>query len=131
MTVYVSRSGGVITGVFARPQSGVAEEAIDDAVAEVVAFLNPTPKTVRELAALLLGLADPVAQDVRAAALLMMDELNAVRQWITDFKAAVAAATTLADLKTRVAALVNLPQRNALQIKPALATRVNTPDADA
>lgn len=42
--------------------------------------------------------------------LTAIDETNRIRQWITDFKAAVAAATSLADLKTRIAALNDLPQ---------------------
>ncbi len=73
---------------------------------------------------------DAAAQLVRAELLVTMDELNTLRQWVTTFKAAVAAASTLADLKTRVAALANLPDRTAAQIKPALVARISTPDAD-
>lgn len=41
MTVYVSRSGGAgtpVTGVYSIPQPGIAEEAIDDGHADVVAY---------------------------------------------------------------------------------------------
>jgi hypothetical protein len=85
----------------------------------------------RRTAAIALAAAPDVgAQLLRAELLVTMDELNALRQWITSFKAATAAATTLADLKTRVAALANTPDRTAAQIKPALVSRVATPDAD-
>ncbi len=73
---------------------------------------------------------DRTAQLIRAELMLTMDELNLLRQWVTSFKAAVAAATTLADLKARVAALASTPDRTAAQIKPALVARVATPDAD-
>lgn len=53
-------------------------------------------------------------------ALTAMDEINLLRSWITGFKTQVAAATTLADLKTRVAALPNVPQRTADQLKSAM-----------
>lgn len=92
------------------------------------------PATVlaaRRAAAIVLAAApEAVAQVIRAELLLTMDELNVVRQWVTDFKAATAGAATLAALKTAVAALPNLPQRTAAQIKPQLVTRIGTVDAD-
>jgi hypothetical protein len=56
------------------------------------------------------------------------DEINTLRAWITDFKADVAAATTLADLKTRVAANPDLPARTLAQLRTALRNRVNKND---
>lgn len=38
MTVYVQRTGGVINGVYGNLQPGIAEEAVDDSDAGVVAF---------------------------------------------------------------------------------------------
>jgi hypothetical protein len=66
----------------------------------------------------------------RAIALVTLDEVNALRQWITDFKTAVANAATLAALKTAVAALPNVPQRTATQAKNAVVARLDTSDAD-
>jgi hypothetical protein len=43
-------------------------------------------------------------------------EMNRTRQWDTDFKAAVAASVSLADLKTRVAALSARPQITASNV---------------
>lgn len=130
MIVYVQRGGGAVVGVYANPQPGIAEEAVSDDAPEVVAFRNPAAKTVRELAALLLGLSDPVARAIRAAVLLMMDELNVLRQRDRDRATDVAAATSLADLKTRWALRPGLADRNAGQMRPNLVARVSTPDAD-
>ena len=62
----------------------------------------------------------------RAAIELLVDENNALRQWLVDFKVQVAAASTLADLKTRVATLPNMPVRTAAQIKTALRNKLDT-----
>lgn len=64
--------------------------------------------------------ADLQDEVVKAAVLVILDDRNATAQWLTDFKAAVAAATSLADLKTRVAALPACPQRTPEQIKAAI-----------
>jgi len=72
----------------------------------------------------------PTCKTLRAAALVTMDELNLLRQWITAFKAAVSLAATLADLKTRVAALDSMPDRSASQIKGAIQNKINAGTAD-
>ena len=64
----------------------------------------------------------PLRQE--AEALVILDELNIIRNWITSFKAAVAAATSLADLQSRVAALDNMPERNQSQIIPAIESKL-------
>lgn len=69
-------------------------------------------------------------RDLRGVALVTMDEVNILRSWITSFKAAVAGAATLAALKTAVAALPDVPQRNAIQAKSAVVSRLDTSDAD-
>jgi hypothetical protein len=65
---------------------------------------------------------DQQAQNValRVTVKLLVDELNILRQWITEFKAATAAASSLANLKTGVAALPNVPQRTYTQAKTAI-----------
>ena len=67
---------------------------------------------------------DSDARAYRAVAAIMVDEINSLRDWITDFKAAVAAASSLADLKTRVAALPNLPDRTLQQAKNAFIAKI-------
>ena len=59
---------------------------------------------------------------------ILKDEFNHVRSWITDFKVEVAAATSLADLKSRVAALPNLPDRTLAQLKTAMTNRISKND---
>ena len=61
----------------------------------------------------------------RAVASVLVDEINALRDWITSFKAATAAATTLADFKTRVAALADLPDRTLTQARTAISGKIN------
>jgi hypothetical protein len=67
-----------------------------------------------------------LGKSYRSVAAIMVDELNSLRGWIMSFKAAVASATSLADLKTRVAALPDLPDRTLLQAKTAFIDKVNS-----
>jgi hypothetical protein len=86
---------------------------------------------VRAAAKAFMDALDAAGQRDRGIVLVSMDEVNALRDWVTQFKAATAAAATLADLKTRVAALPNLPQRTAAQAKAAIKARIDTDDAGA
>ncbi len=69
---------------------------------------------------------DPDARAYRAVAGIMVDEINILREWIVAFKAATAAATSLANLQTRVAALPDLPDRTLAQARTAFIARVNS-----
>jgi len=62
----------------------------------------------------------------RAAALAIMDEENRMKADVAAMAAAVAAATSLADLKTRFATIAFTPQRTASQIKAAIRARLGT-----
>lgn len=66
----------------------------------------------------------------RAIVLVTVDEVNALRDWITSFKVAVAAASSLADLKVRVAALDAMPDRTEAQAKAAVVNKLNSGGAD-
>lgn len=68
--------------------------------------------------------------EARALAKLMLDEINALRQWITSFKAATAAATNLANFQSRVAALANTPDRTLAQAKTAYKNLIAGTDLD-
>ena len=59
----------------------------------------------------------------RALALTILDELNRITTRIRTFDAAVAAATSLANLQTRVAALSSIPDRTVAQLKAAVKER--------
>ncbi len=69
---------------------------------------------------------DGDARAYRAVAAIMVDEINLLREWIVAFKAATAAATSLANLQTRVAALPDLPDRTLAQARSAFIARVNS-----
>ncbi len=86
---------------------------------------NAIPSAQKQ-AVLLINLLDANARAYRAVAALAIDEINALREWIVSFQAAVAAATSLANLQTRVAALPNLPDRTLSQAKSAFINKVNS-----
>jgi len=77
-------------------------------------------------AILLINLLDSYPRAYRAVSALVVDEINVLREWTVSFKAQVALATTLADLKTRVATLPNLPDRTLAQAKSAFISKVNS-----
>ena len=60
-----------------------------------------------------------IGYDKRALAKVLVDEINVLRQWLASFKTEVAAASNLADLKTRVAGLPATPDRTLVQAKTA------------
>ena len=61
---------------------------------------------------------------LRAVAAVLVDEINALRQRDRDRSADVAAATNLADLKTRWAARSTLADRTMAQAKTAIQTTI-------
>ena len=67
---------------------------------------------------------------LRAALLIILDEMNILRTRDRDRSADVAAATNLADLKTRWAARVALDDRTAAQMKTSIKSRIDAGDAD-
>ena len=75
---------------------------------------------------MLINLLDSYPRAYRAIAGLTVDEINTLRQWIAAFKIQVAAAATLADLKTRVAGLPDLPNWTLAQAKTAFINKVNS-----
>ncbi len=86
---------------------------------------NALPQDQKD-AVLLINLNSSNARAYRAIAALAIDEINTLREWIVSFQAAVAAATSLANLQTRVAALPNLPDRTLAQAKTVFINKVNS-----
>lgn len=84
----------------------------------------------RQEASDLLDTAYPIAKLHRAVLLLVLDELNVLRAWITDFKADVSGAATLAALKTAVAADADLPARTNAQLVAAIRSKLSAGTAD-
>ena len=77
---------------------------------------------------------DSLLLAIRGLALVTMDELNLLRERLTAQDSAVANATSLADLKSRWAAIAQaqpLPDRTASQIYPAIRAKITAGTADA
>lgn len=103
---------------------------------------NNTPALItarlRQLAIAQLTSPSSTCKVQRATVLGILDSavsaLNTLRQWDVSLKAAVAASTSLADLKTRVAALPSLGdlvEANVVNaVKSAIQTHINNGDAD-
>ena len=72
----------------------------------------------------------PLGMDYRGTLLVAVDEINLLRQWLVAFKAEVAAATSLADLKTRVATLPNMPDRTVAQARNAIHAKIDAGEVD-
>ena len=66
----------------------------------------------------------------RAIVAVLVDEINALRGWLSAYKSEVAAATSLADLQTRTAALPAMPDRTGAQAKTAIANKVEEMQRD-
>jgi hypothetical protein len=75
----------------------------------------------------LLAESDPTADGriIRALAVTTLGEVNDLRQWIAAFKVQVAAATSLANLQTRVAALPAMPDRTKAQLIAAIKNKID------
>lgn len=67
---------------------------------------------------------------IRSLALVVKDENNLCRNWIQDFKTQVNLATSLADLKNRVAQLPDMPARTAQQALNAILDKAAEQEAD-
>jgi hypothetical protein len=96
-------------------EAAAAQRAEDAAAAEAVA------------AAALLAMQselDNAERITKGLALTILDEFNRLSARIRAFDAAVAASTSLANLQTRTAALADIPDRTAAQLKAAIKAKV-------
>lgn len=107
-----------------------------DAVNQLAVPLSPTDQasfdTAQERTQATALVGDPQAQlkVLRALMLTAMDEINILREWLTSFKTQVAAASSLADLKTRIAGLPDTPDRTAVQLRTAITNKISGGAAD-
>lgn len=68
--------------------------------------------------------------ELRAIAKMMIDEINSLRQWIVEFKAAIAASSSMSDMKSRVALLPDMPDRTLTQAKTVYKGLINGSSID-
>lgn len=70
---------------------------------------------------------DRLEQVDRAIALMMLHDVDTpLRDWITQFKVAVATSTNFANMQSKIAALPNMPTRTVAQLVEALKNRLQT-----
>lgn len=78
-----------------------------------------------------LGLSDAQFKLVRALVAMVVEENNTLRDQFTAQAAAIAAATSLADLKARWAALPATPDRTMAQAKNFIQNKINSGAVDS
>jgi hypothetical protein len=120
-------------------ETGFAFDLIDEATHnafvaahQLVALTAPEVLAKERAGAVTQLLTDtsPNAKCIRGALLLIMDELNILRQRDRDRAIDMAAGTSLANVQTRWAARSTLADRTASQIKTGVQTKVTDGTAD-
>jgi hypothetical protein len=127
-----SASGGVQV-VCADVLSAADKTRLDAAVLAYAPAADYLTQRLRVVAQALLSDPQSAMKALRAVMGLVVDENNVLRQRLRDLDAAVAAATTLADLKTRwsqVTAASPLPARTDAQARTAAASRIASGSVD-
>lgn len=84
----------------------------------------------RHLSSTTLTMVEANAMLLRALSEVAKDEINILRDWDRSLKTAVAAATTLAQLKTNIAALPTLNDRTTQMIRNEILNRISNGSAD-
>ncbi len=117
---YWKLSGGIVVAMTAQEQAAV------DAAITAQALSDERSGALADFAS-----TDDEGAILRAMGAVLMDEVNTIREWFVSFQAATAAATSLANLQTRIAALPNMPDRTMAQFKTAITTKINSGSVDA
>jgi hypothetical protein len=73
---------------------------------------------------------EDIGLPIRALAFESVQEINALRQWLMSFKTETAASSNLADFKTRIAALPNMPDRTLAQVRTSIKNDIDNKVAD-
>lgn len=110
---------------------------IDGGEAGIILPADPLPTAQEMLAALRAAAINlesddpsPQGKALRGIILVLIDELNRFAQRDRDRAVDVAAATSLADLKTRWAARPTLNDRDISQVKPAIGQKISSGSSD-
>ena len=114
-TKYLKRAGSVISEMTSQEKSTVDATAAADAISRA-----------KQAAKNLYDALDAAGRAIRAVSKLTVDEINTLRARDRDRSADVAAATSLADLKTRWAARSALEDRTYAQAKAAIQNLVDS-----
>lgn len=84
-------------------------------------------QTVRDRAKAFIDGLDPVQRAFVAGFDAARKGDNVLRKWLMDFKAGIATATTLAQVKTMVAGLTNLPELSKMDVVAIIKGLIQTP----
>lgn len=104
---------------------GAASYAVDGAETFATeAIPPPTAQEISDKKDATTAQFDNVDSLTRAAVLVVNDELNRHGAWEAGLTAAIAAATSLANLQTRVAAITPVAQKTPAQIKTAIRAKL-------
>lgn len=113
----------------------LSQTNVTNKINEMILDAENTPEEIttsqREDAKVKLDSVEPDGKLLRALADIIRDEINILRQWDAAFKVEVAAASNLADLKTRVATLPATPDRTLAQLKTAIQNRIDSGQVDS
>jgi len=125
-------TGAVLTAWNTAALGAQPSQATLDAVtqAQVDAALTALLRTQAKALYDLLTTHTGEAKVVRALVAVLLDEINTLRGWLASFKTEVAAAASLADLKTRVATLPPTPDRTPAQAKTAITQKIDGGSVD-
>lgn len=116
------------------PAATVQQQQVANAI---LAFWNANNRTLppASIASLLTELREAAKQyhlalqaenrALRATVKILVDELNILRQWMTDMKAATAASSSYATLKSGIGTLPATPQRTYAQARTAIETLID------
>lgn len=121
-------SNGIVDPSNLQAAAQATIDAFDDSNNAQVAFENLQARTSAD--ALIDLDKSSLLKIARAEAAVSVDEINLIREWIVSFKAATAAATSLANLQSRVAALPDMPDRTLAQFKTAIKNKIDSGTVD-
>jgi hypothetical protein len=129
----VGSAAGGVQALFAAALAPADKARLDAAIAAYAPAADFTARQLRVVAQALLSDPQSAMKALRAVMGLVVDENNVLRQRLTAQDAAVAAATTLADLKTRWSALAAagpMPARTDAQARTAAISRIVSGSVD-
>lgn len=93
-------------------------------------IINARQQKLYVAAKALLTADDSVSKKEKAVLLVILDTFNRQSKQFRDLMAAIANATSLADLKTRAAAITTEPARTISDMKTAIGNKIDAGNAD-
>lgn len=103
-------------------RAATAQE-LEDAVDALSANLRAN--AISELASI-----HPLPKLIRGLMLIILDEMNAHAAKMNAILTAIDSGSTLAQVKSNIAAIADYPQRTALQLRNAIQSKINAGEAD-